>query len=54
MFMFAIGFITVMGLIPIIIKLDKVERDLWTLTDKEHKKALQGLARYNEMKKGGK
>lgn len=52
MMIFIIGFLTVMGLIPIIIKLDKAERELWTLTDREHEKNIKGIARYNEMKNG--
>ena len=50
MFMFAIGFLTIVGLIPTIAKLEKTERDFSELVQSEHEKTLAGIKRYNTMK----
>lgn len=51
MMIFIIGLLTIMGLIPIIVKLAEAEKEFSELVDREHEKALQGIARYNDMKK---
>lgn len=53
MTVFVIGFLTIVGLIPTIVKLDKAEKDFSALVDREYEKSLIGIARYNEMKKRG-
>lgn len=53
MTVFVIGILTMTGLIPVIVKLNKAEKDFSNIIKREHEKTLQGIARYNEMKKRG-
>ena len=51
MMMFVIGLLTIVGLIPTIVKLAKVEKNFSQAIDREHEKTIQGIERYNDMKK---
>jgi hypothetical protein len=53
MIVFAIGFLTIVGLIPVIIKLDKAEKEFSDTIKREHEKTLAGIERYKAMKKNG-
>lgn len=50
MAMFAIGLLTMAGLIPVIVKLAKAEEGFSQAVDKEHEKTTHGIVRYNDMK----
>ena len=50
MIAFTIGLLTIAGLIPVIVKLEKAEKDFSALIDREHEKTLAGIERYNTMK----
>ena len=51
MIIFVIGTLTITGLIPVIVKLEKAEKELSQVIDREHEKTIQGIGRYDAMKK---